>query len=213
MNFSEAVKSSVIATNCDISAITPKEFTFREVEFPKDGKFTNRTTKNVGNATTDTNVTFEFGLASDAKLPKRETIPIQLQIHYTRLNGLVCKKIITCQRAVTQDRNMAEKAVDIRVISANLAQFSAKLAQTGDYESALLNANRVKLLVERANRTEEYQQLYEIFMNEFQEIASDLQDAMGVASSGEERKARRTDHTAKKLYNYKSAKAQACSIQ
>jgi len=218
LNFSNFLKASVIATNCVISVTLHKSFTFRTADPEKKNEKTNRVTKNVGNITTDTNVTFEFGLIPGAEC-KDGKVPFQVHIVYTKLNGSIYKRVLTAFQPTTKDRKQAEQDLDIRSVSASLAQFSAQLAQNGDYEAALDNATQVKEMVERAKKTEENTLLYQIFIKEYEEISAELGNTIsrenqeGLGTTLEDRKSARTDSAAKKLYNYKAADKAACLIQ
>ncbi len=62
-------------------------------------------------------------------LTEGSKLPFQIQITFMKLDGSKCQRVITEYRPVTHDRSLAEKTLDIRVVSANLAQQSARLAQ------------------------------------------------------------------------------------
>jgi hypothetical protein len=218
LNFANFLKNTVIATKCVVTVVLHRSFIFRTASPEKKDENARKVTRNVGNITTETNLTYEFGLLPGEDF-KGTKVPFQVQILYTKLNGAVYKRVLTSFRPVTKDRNQAEQDVDIRAVSASLAQFSAQLAQNGDYEAALANATLVKDMVARAKKTDENALLFQIFMKEYQEISAELGVAIdrerleGLGSTLEDRKSARTDFAAKKLYNYKAAEKNACSIQ
>lgn len=80
--------------------------------------------REVGNATGETDLCFEFG----GKVKKElHSVPIQLQIKYTRLDGMKCLRVVTIPRKVTTDRTTAEKNVNVSVVGINSIQQAAKM--------------------------------------------------------------------------------------
>jgi len=219
LNFSTMLQDSVIATNCIVTVVLHQYLSFRnEPDVVKTPCGVSSLTRDVGNITSASNVTFEF----NALVPQSqqiEVVPFQVLITYTKLNGFVCRKVMTVSQPTTRDPAVAEQDIDIRVVSANLAQQSARMAQTGSYEAALSNATMVKEMVQRTKQTEKNKELFAIFMTEYDEISKDLasaissEESLGLDTSAAARKNARSDQTAKKLYNYKNSKNAACSIQ
>lgn len=95
--------------------------------------------RDVGNVTSESAFTFEFGvrpaeeakaLGVDLDLP---ALPFQLQIRYTKLDGMKCIRIISREQKATRDRDQAEEAANVDVLGLNAVQKSAKIAQKGEY--------------------------------------------------------------------------------
>lgn len=89
-------------------------------------------------------------------------LPFQLQISYTKLNGMKCIRVITREQkgmslnsfllfsgsthpitilyhTVTWDRSEAERTAKVDVLGLNAMQQTAQIAQQGRYSSARLN--------------------------------------------------------------------------
>jgi len=121
-------------------------------------------------------------------------------------------------RKVTTDRAISLQDLDICVISANLAQQSARMAKAGDYEEALQNARRVKVMIEGQVKTAEQKRLFDIFMSEYKQINAALESAISAeggnadARSAGARSEHRTDFVAQRLYSHKAAKSEACLV-
>eukprot|EP00003_Mantamonas_plastica_P023212 TRINITY_DN4124_c0_g2_i1.p1 TRINITY_DN4124_c0_g2~~TRINITY_DN4124_c0_g2_i1.p1 ORF type:complete len:374 (-),score=127.39 TRINITY_DN4124_c0_g2_i1:52-1173(-) len=92
-----------------------------------------------------------------AKLEEITKLPFQVQIHYERPDGMKCVRVISKTQDVTDNREEAEKDVDISVLGLHAIQHSAKLAQRGEYEdSRELNFGYARLM--RRSATSEKQQ-------------------------------------------------------
>mmetsp|Transcript_57313 Transcript_57313/g.78154 ORF Transcript_57313/g.78154 Transcript_57313/m.78154 type:complete len:794 (-) Transcript_57313:139-2520(-) len=95
--------------------------------------------KLVGNATADTELSFEYQV-KDAEERARlgfdslSELPFQVQIEYTRqLDGMRCLRVISQKKPVTSDRRTAEANSKVAVLSSHAMQQTAKTAQEGDY--------------------------------------------------------------------------------
>eukprot|EP00457_Paulinella_chromatophora_P000350 gb/GEZN01000350.1/.p1 GENE.gb/GEZN01000350.1/~~gb/GEZN01000350.1/.p1 ORF type:complete len:700 (-),score=146.51 gb/GEZN01000350.1/:2574-4673(-) len=101
-----------------------------------------RLTKDVGNVFGDTELFYEYQFRPEF-LEKRtkglKTIPFQVQIKYTRLDGSKCIRVLSQTREVTTDETEAVLDMDHALLAANAMQRSAALAQAGDYEGSRVN--------------------------------------------------------------------------
>jgi len=59
---------------------------------------------------------------------------IILQIHYTRIDGMKCLRVISASQPITFDRNVAEKSVRVDLLAAHNAQMGASYAHKGMYD-------------------------------------------------------------------------------
>jgi hypothetical protein len=136
----------------------------------------------VGNVTTDTELSFEYQLRPSAErkalgIGELKTLPFQLQITYTRLNGMKCVRVMTQSQQVTTNRAEAEQEADLRVLSSHAAQQTAKMASAGVYTQSRGNmrvwsnfmtdiaANRSRTAEERQRRLQTVN-MYASDMNE-----------------------------------------------
>ena len=115
----------------------------------------------VGNAYDDSELTFEYEVESATKLealfserakllglaelpPDARTLPFQVQITYTKLDGAKCIRTITKTQAVTHDRAAVERTAKAGLLGAHAWAQSARLAEQGHYEAAMVNNMQMK---------------------------------------------------------------------
>ncbi len=155
-NLGSILQNPVLATQVRMEVFLHKMLKFRAASKVK-GNSKYRTSRDVGNATKETTITFEYSVkkqkpkvennnnnesskeeaSSSSKVePLPTSLPFQVQIYYTRLDGSKCLRIITDTKKLTQDRQKAEEAVRVHVVSLHTAQESSKLAQDGNYTKA-----------------------------------------------------------------------------
>ncbi len=75
--------------------------------------------RDIGNVTRESNLTFEYGIRSNFKkeeFNQLKALPFQLQIRYTRLDGMKCMRTISKSQPVTFDRKVAEDRANIEGI-------------------------------------------------------------------------------------------------
>ena len=130
--FKSIIDNRIIATNVVAKLIINKKYLYlRTEELEKDDikainsndldakkavdlKRTSKINKDIGNATTDTELIFEYGIR---KLPNAENspsfkeLPFQLQITYTAPDGSKGLRVITLSQEFTTDREQAERNI------------------------------------------------------------------------------------------------------
>jgi hypothetical protein len=101
-----------------------------------------RTTKVIGNTFDDTEVFFSYSPNySDLtleELKQKGSVPFQVQIHYTGLDGGKYLRVISQVKPVTEDRKLAEQDLNLDVVAAQAAQQAALFAQQGDYTESIV---------------------------------------------------------------------------
>jgi len=110
--------------------------------------------KVVGNATADTELSFEYTVKDEAQiqalgLQSLEHLPFQVQIEYTRLDGMKCMRVLSETRRLTRNRATAERHAKLSVLSSHVTQQTAKLAHAGDYTSARANSRAFQAVLQR----------------------------------------------------------------
>jgi len=110
-----------------------------------------RRVQDIGNALMDTEIFFEYDIIS-SKIPQGITsLPFQVQINYSQLDGARCVRIISQQRPITQEAGAGSERVNMAMVAANAAQKSAALAQRGLYnQSRAVNLAAGRMMQERA---------------------------------------------------------------
>jgi hypothetical protein len=97
--------------------------------------------REVGNVTADAELSFEYQLRPTAErralgIGELTALPFQVQIKYTRLNGMKCVRIMTQSQEVTANKAEAEAAADMELLSAHVAQQTAAIAADGEYTTS-----------------------------------------------------------------------------
>eukprot|EP00005_Dracoamoeba_jomungandri_P002040 CAMPEP_0174250422 /NCGR_PEP_ID=MMETSP0439-20130205/594_1 /TAXON_ID=0 /ORGANISM="Stereomyxa ramosa, Strain Chinc5" /LENGTH=871 /DNA_ID=CAMNT_0015330485 /DNA_START=21 /DNA_END=2636 /DNA_ORIENTATION=+ len=107
--------------------------------------------KDLGNVRADTELTVSYGFRSKEEFDLSDVtqIPFQVQLLYTKPNGMQCLRIATAQVAVTDDRKSAEEHADLKVIGTHAAKQLAKFAKKGDFESAQMEARAAQRFMVR----------------------------------------------------------------
>lgn len=88
---------------------------------------------------TDTEVSFEYTVKSKKHLKvfkHLKALPFQVQIRYTRKDGMKCLRVLSKAQPITFKRAQAEKNLRMELLAAHAAKQSAELAEVGDYERA-----------------------------------------------------------------------------
>lgn len=160
-NFNGILSQPVIATNVQAAMLLHQNLMFRDhvdqtaapkkeenkEEENKDNEnlLVARSVKDIGNAMGDTEVFFEYQICNGVQVEAMagQSLPFQVQIHYSRLDGSKCVRVITQSKPVTMDQTQACKAMDASIVAASSAQKCANLAQAGKYSAsrACMRAN------------------------------------------------------------------------
>eukprot|EP00455_Lapot_gusevi_P026675 TRINITY_DN2812_c0_g3_i1.p1 TRINITY_DN2812_c0_g3~~TRINITY_DN2812_c0_g3_i1.p1 ORF type:complete len:513 (+),score=182.37 TRINITY_DN2812_c0_g3_i1:238-1776(+) len=146
-DFANILAKPVIATQVEVTFLLHRGLKVSldddsaqpEVAVPGDQDAPSKVTKNVGNASEDTDILFEYELRSPQELAKYShlnALPFQVQIRYTRRDGGKYLRVISHTKPVTLDREQAEQDVDVALLAAQAAQRSAGFALKGEYQKA-----------------------------------------------------------------------------
>lgn len=106
-NFKSILEKPVIATTVSATFILHQGLSFRN-----EDEGTHRLLKDIGNVTEDSEVTFEYQMQSKESLARfkdLKELPFQVQIRYTKLDGMKCLRVISKSQPITQKREEAER--------------------------------------------------------------------------------------------------------
>merc|ERR1712216_290155 len=79
---------------------------------------TSKTTRDVGNVTAESTLYLEYNIdKKHAALKGKASVPFQLQIHYTALDGAKMMRVIHSQQLITRDRKKVQEDVNIDVMT------------------------------------------------------------------------------------------------
>jgi len=203
-------QNAVIATNVQVTLLLPSSLTFKKESILKEDQLTDKQVsklvRNIGNATADSDLTFEFTPRSESEMKKLtvSSLPFQVQITYTKHDGWKCVRIITKEKPLTKDRKQAEKGANVAVVSLNAVQAAARIAQNGgDAKAARAKLNVAAKLAKRAATDDERQEEYYNFIQQSEDLDSELKKM---------ETSKKSDNTARVLFQYAQApKAQFVS--
>jgi len=84
----------------------------------------------IGNATIETDITYEFGYLGDSNESKKSKrrVPFQVQIRYTRADNYKCLRVISELRPVLVSREEVIKYVDVAILGLNAVQQCGQMA-------------------------------------------------------------------------------------
>jgi hypothetical protein len=143
-NFANILKAPIIATNVKMSVIIHKGLEFRNEEDDNLNKGKNVLTRDFGNVSADSEMTFEYKIkeieelqkAKDFDIAKLEQLPFQTQIEFTKLDGMKCIRVLTKVQQISNDRNEVEEEANAEILGINCVQQAARLARKGSFRHA-----------------------------------------------------------------------------
>jgi hypothetical protein len=175
--FNAILKNPVVATDVSAKLIIHPGFRFHE-------EATSQMKIDVGNATQESTLTFEFELKSKDQLKNLlkgvSKLPFQVQIHFTKLNGAKCVRVISKAKEITKDRDVAEQHLNVAVMGMHSVQETAKLAQQGAYTKARMKqlaTQKVAAKAMRANTDEASRVQYSKWKSQASELDTAIQNA------------------------------------
>lgn len=138
-NMSSIMSTRVLAYGAMAMVVLHRGLQFRG-EMADERENRNWMVKDLGNITAGMECSFSYGFRpkSECDLTGVNEIPFQVQLLYTRPNGMQCLRVATTCVQVTEDRQTAEKLADAQVIAAHAVTRAARYAKDGDYEAAQL---------------------------------------------------------------------------
>lgn len=143
-NFANILSSPIIATNVKMKVIIHQGLEFRNEEAENLNVEKNVLTKDMGNVSADSEMTFEYKVKSIEELEKSiefditkmTHLPFQTQIEFTKLDGMKCIRVITKVQEISNDREEVEAVADAQILGVNCVQQAAKLARRGSFRKA-----------------------------------------------------------------------------
>jgi hypothetical protein len=220
-NFGNILASSIIATHVSAKVLLHKGMFIRDAEIDQALPVLQ---KDIGNVTTESEVTFEYGVRPETlSSPDYNAItelPFQVLLYYTKMDGMRYVRVISAAKPVTHDRHHAELSADLHVLGVNACQQSAKAAQRGDYTFARVRNLEHRQLLSRAVRDQESskeaatymavtdaleERLYTEQRQEFERGEEvDAEEPPAKEMFAKRRTNARTDQTAEQLYGAKT---------
>ena len=120
--------------------------------------------KDIGNATVNTKVSFEYELRDDGELKKLgidpttlKSLPFQAQVTYTSLSGHKLLRVITSTSETSTNKAEVEKIVEVEVVHARIAHRTAELEKIVEKEKVIAYNDKMMEFVETNLIKEEHQ--------------------------------------------------------
>ena len=143
-NFANIMSAPIIATDVKMKVILHNGLEFKNEEEEQLNVFKNVLTKELGNVTSDSELTFEYKVkdieelqkAKEFDITKLTHLPFQTQIFYTKLDGMKCIRVDTKVQEISNDREEVEAEVDAEILGTNCIQQTSKLARRGSFRKA-----------------------------------------------------------------------------
>lgn len=129
-NFANILSQPIIASNVVAKVKLHKGMTFRNEDPDRLSEDMSLMTREIGNVTADTEITFEYTLKKISELVKMEDldltkiteIPFQVQITYKALDGSKMIRVITEQQPISNDREELEQKANFQILGQNAIQ-------------------------------------------------------------------------------------------
>jgi len=107
--------------------------------------------KDLANVTADTECAFRYGFRamSEYDMTGVDEVPFQVQLLFTRADGMQYLRVATTSVQLTSDRDQAERNADVKVIGNYAANRAARWAKQGNYEAAQMEARAAQRFMMR----------------------------------------------------------------
>ncbi|KAL4617841.1 circularly permutated Ras protein 1-like [Arapaima gigas] len=142
-----AAERTAVATHCSVTLLLPTALCTRG-----EKEAGNRITRDVGNVTPDTEITFRFRAREEdaVALLSAGEVRVQLQIQYRRAGGRAMFRVLSVSRRVTDDIALALSSMSLPILQLNLSHSCSALALRGRYRDAQREGETQTKLMERA---------------------------------------------------------------
>lgn len=199
-NFSSFLAKPVVASNVSCTFLLHRGLKFRSV---LEELTPNKAVRELGNVTEDTEIAFEYSMRSReavAELAHLKALPFQVQMCFTKLDGMRCLRVLSKAQPVTNSRAASEEGVSMEILAANSAQQCARLAEIGDYAGARANVRAWEQLMNRSSRDSHQEAVVHQYSNVMSGFDKSVQQQQAASdndmllSAGLKSSSRSTDH-------------------
>ncbi|XP_076463933.1 LOW QUALITY PROTEIN: circularly permutated Ras protein 1-like [Babylonia areolata] len=167
----QIMQNPLVATSVTVIIFLHPDFVFDEPGYPNN---TNRMCKELGNILKEDNLTFRFKPKHANQPPTVDTVPFQVQMTYTRLDGMQCLRVLSRSSQATRDRARMEEAINVSVLGTAAVKKTAALAQAGQVKEANVHLKSVKRLAKRGAKTTDQMEDLCAFRSECQQLDSEI---------------------------------------
>jgi hypothetical protein len=163
--------------------------------------------RTVGNATSKTDLTFEFtGSSAASAKTSAGAVPLQVQLRYSMPDGAVVVQVMSATPSISVNRDEAEADINGTVVGLSGIHGAARLAQDGEYRAARLQLISTCRLLQRAMRTLQHQESYISFVMQAERLDGFMREresqdkVFGTSSSNQ---CGRDDDASRSMYQMK----------
>jgi len=162
----QIIDNPVVATDVKVNILMHPYFGVKKLGVVTDSNVA----IDVGNVTELSDLCFRFGLTGkgESLLESNDTlsrVPIQIQVHYRKLDGTKCMRVFSRNQKISTKRERTEKYADVAVLSMAACQSSSRIAlEKKDYESARETLFITQRLLDKIAVTDEQQEEYDIYI-------------------------------------------------
>ena len=147
--FSDLVESNIIGVDTNLEVILPNILKFRNEKNEKLENFESKYKNYIGNVKNNMIDYFEFKFKKSRFLMKLnidelKKLPIQCIIEYKDNNNGKYVKVFTDLKSVSSNKEEILKQANLKIVSGNAIQKSAKMAMEGNYRKAQINSKAWK---------------------------------------------------------------------
>eukprot|EP01126_Amoeba_proteus_P027731 TRINITY_DN27472_c0_g1_i1.p1 TRINITY_DN27472_c0_g1~~TRINITY_DN27472_c0_g1_i1.p1 ORF type:complete len:494 (+),score=111.92 TRINITY_DN27472_c0_g1_i1:197-1483(+) len=194
------MSKAVLGTGVTIRCLVSGKFIFSST-----GK--NIVVDEIGNVTSETDLTFNFGFEpKNSEFPPEtdEEVFFQVQITYTRHDGARVTRVLNKKLLVTHDRDALEGKILPEIVALNAIQKSAELAHVDRTVDARVNLISVMRLLQRGMKNSATRKVYVQYIVQAEKLDGWMRQAqvqkefMGIDS-------KKDDSAAKNIVQMKSA--------
>jgi len=193
---SAVMSKPILGTGMTCTIIGNKKFIFVE-------SGSNKTIREVGNVTGDSDFTFRYKATKYFSTDKK--MVFQARLSYSRPDGAQVLRIISKNLTVTGDRELMENSINSALVAMAAVQRSAELAQKGEYKSARINLISTQRLLQRGMHSRASQREYINFIVQAEKLDGFMRQAQAQEAVLGENKAMRDDSAAKNIVQMKQA--------
>jgi len=164
-NFNFILENEIIATDVSVSI-----FLHKGLQLKKDSK----QEQFLGNVNKESTITYAYKIQNKELIKNMETIPFQIQIKYSKLDGSKCMRVIAKEVHVTTNRDFAEQNMNLNVIGLRSQQETSRYASEGNYTKARMkqksNIRMAKKCIQNSQATEDQKGQYAVWVSDAKKV-------------------------------------------
>jgi hypothetical protein len=164
-------QNPVVATDVQLTIVLHPSLELDRTTSPQG---LSRAVREIGNVSRECDVTFSYKVRPHCVQQKTASLPFQVQIRYTRKNGMKCLRVFSKSQNVAKDRETVEKHCNVAVIGLAAVQQAATMAQQHQYKNAQTHMQSVMRLLERGSVSDQQQEELYIYAAESDDLMSEL---------------------------------------